>query len=653
MPGNNPPTLQPNKSGDELEHLLLNSVVEVVVTATDADGPQPVDIIVPPDAPVLNLSGLTQVGSITIRTLTLNTSQEGEFEFEVSAYDGSNTTKVEISFSVGAAPTATPTLTATRTARPTSTFTPRPTATSTPLPPTATNTQVPPTATNTPVRPTDTPLPPVATNTPVPPPTATNTPLPTPTATPIPLPPAPFNVAAEIVGQGTDEVNVNVSWQAIIADSFMVHVYKNFVWQFAQEVPGTDRAKSFILGYENNDLFKFFVVAMNQFGPSLPGESNGLLIQEEPVEIPEPVKPVLVLADQISPYQLQVSWVGDSNARYELHSYLNGQFVPKFSGIVPGASQEMTLDLTPNDGGTYVAYVRGLNIVGQPSEFTRSNSLSVTPPPEPFIANIFDDISLAAEVNDGVDYDPDNGRALAISWQIDAPQIPDFQSGIGYHVYVTTNIDSGSFSGIYLGQTSGAAQTVLNWAVGSSQIAPALRSSGPAYGQYRFWVFPVRAGKPPLGPFQTPAVTLSPAITVTDDLSSTLDLSNGQDVDSGEGELVVRWLLDEASLFDKLGNPVDPSRIVDFHIYAEVNGGAPVYLGRRGGRPVSFFEWKRNFGILTSAFRSGPQNGSSYRFATYAVTNRFYPASAGALAGKRIIVGPLYTAGPVAYAKQP
>ena len=634
--GNIPPTLSFNPIGS-LVNVPLNSVLEVVVTASDSDGPQPSGIIVPPTAPAI-ASGLTRVGNISIRTLTLDTSQGGNFSFKVYATDGSDQAGAEISFSVGAAPTATPTRIATRTAvRPTSTFTPQPTTTNTSRPPTATNTAVSPTATNTPVRPTDTP---------VPPPTATNTPPPTATATPILLPPPPRNVVAGIVNQSTDQVEINVTWESNFANSFLVHVYRNFVWQFMNEVPGTARAQSFTFGYENNDLFKFFVVAVNEFGPSVPAESNGLLIQEEPVEIPEAVKPVLVLADQVSPYQLQVSWVGDSNARYELHAYLNGEFVPKFSGIIPGASEEVSFELTPNDGGEYLFFLRGLNIVGEASEFTRSNSLSVVPPPEPFIASIFDDISMTAEVSGGTDYDPDNGRALAVSWQIDPVQV-DLQGVIGYHVYVTTNIDSGSFSGTYLGQTTG---TILNWAAGNQQIAAIFRS-GPAYGQYRFWIFAVRPGKPPLGPFQSPAVTLAPAVTVTDDLSSSDDLSNGQDVDIGEGELVVRWQLDQASLFDKLGNPVDPTTIIDFHIYAEVNGGNPAYVGRRGRRPVSFFEWKRNFGILTPAFRPGPQNGNRYRFAIYPVTNQFYPASAGALAGKRIIVGPLQTAGPVAFVK--
>ena len=640
IPGNIPPTLVFNPVGS-LVNAQLNSVVQVIVTASDSDGPQPAGIIVPPTAPAI-ASDLTRVGNISIRTLTLDTSQGGSFSFKVYATDGSDQVSAEISFSVGAAPTATPTRTATRTAtvRPTSTVTPQPTATNT-SPPTATNTQAPLTATNTPVRPTDTP---------VPQPTATNTPPPTPTATatPIPLPLPPRNVAAGIVGQGTDEVEINVTWEAGFANSFLVHVYRNFVWQFMNEVPGTARAQSFTLGYENNDLFKFFVVAVNEFGQSMPAESNGLLIQEELVEIPEPVKPVLVLADQVSPYQLQVSWVGDSNARYELHAYLNGEFVPKFSGIIPGASEEVSFELTPADGGAYVFFLRGLNIVGQPSDWTRSNSLTVVPPPEPFMASIFDDATMLADVSDGTDYDPDNnGRALAVSWQIDPAQV-DLQGVIGYHVYVTTNVDSSSFSGVYLGQTGG---TVINWAAGSSQITPSLRSGGPPYGSYRFWVFGVRSGKPPIGPFSTPSVTLSPAVTVTDDLSSLDDLSNGQDVDIGDGELVVRWQLDQASLFDKLGNPVDPATIVDFHIYAEVNGGAPAYVGRRGGRPVSSFEWKRNFGILTPAFRPGPQNGNRYRFAIYPVTNRFYPASAGALAGKRIMVGPLNTAGPVAFIK--
>ncbi|PJE59878.1 MAG: hypothetical protein COU85_01310, partial [Candidatus Portnoybacteria bacterium CG10_big_fil_rev_8_21_14_0_10_44_7] len=307
----------------------------------------------------------------------------------------------------------------------------------------------------------------------------------------------------------------------------------------------------------------------------------------------------------------------------------------KFSGNIPGASTEITLNLDAQDEGSYVFYMRGVNLVGDASEkFASSNALMVIPPPVPFKIGIYDDVFSTVE-SGGFDYDDVNNRSLSIRWEADPGQLP-LDEVVDWHVYA---------NGSYLGRTGNANATRLNWSKTNSLIHPSFRGGPAIYNQYQFSIFGIRPGKTNLGPFQSGAVTMLPAVIATDDASSFDDLSNGEDIDSSDNAaLAVRWKLDASSLAG-----FGPEAIVNFHVYLEVNGQPRTFLGQTGNGIAESFEWTRdeNNRFVKRTFRNGPQNGNSYKFAIYALTSEVNAA------GKQIVIGPLECAGAVAYTLQP
>ncbi|PIT94161.1 hypothetical protein COU00_00600 [Candidatus Falkowbacteria bacterium CG10_big_fil_rev_8_21_14_0_10_43_11] len=625
-----PPTIELMSASQALGSVLQDSNLSLQIESVNKYETQAANIVVPVTAPVVD-SSVASVGNQAIMTLTADTSNMGSFQFEVYAYasDGKTHSTLVISYTVATAPTATPVPTATKTPVP-PTNTPKPTATATAIP---TNTPALPMATKTPgavIPPTNTPI--MAIPTPVPP---TSTPTFIPTATPIP---APWNVVAEITDKTDAEVMITLTWESGAASGFAIHAYKNIsVYMGATRAEGAQRSQAFTFDYEDLNSFKFYIAQVNQDGSLRTSftPSNGVIVAAEPVVIPKPVKPAWVIAEQINPTQVIIAWATDeSNVGYDINTYLPGNvYVPKFSGRIAGATGEQLLNLTPDDGGIYTYYVRGLNALGVPSDWIKSEPLTVIAPPQPFVVSVYDTAASTKNISGATDYDALENRQLAISWVDNSNEQVS-----GYHIYVAT--ETTDTRGIFLGFTSRTG-TMLEWKAGNPSIAPKFRS-GPDFGDKKFLVFALRTGKAPLGPFSSGMVKLAPTVIITDNLDSLADLSNGQDADPANArELALRW-----DNFD--GSNIDAANIKYFHVYARVNGaGNFFYLGVVADPINTSFIWKQTTaGSTAAAFRNGPQFGNSYEFKLYPVKKVF---EAGV---ERTFYGPFQTAGPVQFIQQ-
>lgn len=117
-------------------------------------------------------------------------------------------------------------------------------------------------------------------------------------------------------------------------------------------------------------------------------------------------------------------------------------------------------------------------------------------------------------------------------------------------------------------------------------------------------------------------------VIVTDNLDSFIDLSNQTDTDaSGDRELVVRWNFDTVN-------------VKDIHVYVLANNEGKIkYLGRTGDGTAKAFSWNIENRLVAGEYKKGPQSNHSYRFGIYLLQER----------GPQAVVGPFFTAGPVAY----
>lgn len=99
-------------------------------------------------------------------------------------------------------------------------------------------------------------------------------------------------------------------------------------------------------------------------------------------------------------------------------------------------------------------------------------------------------------------------------------------------------------------------------------------------------------------------------VWITDDSESNTDLSTFRDIDDpGDRELTVQWALPHNDL-------------KDVHVYILVdNADKPVYLGRTADGSAKMFRWKSGVQNLNEEFRNGPEDGRSYRFLVYGLSN--------------------------------
>ena len=290
---------------------------------------------------------------------------------------------------------------------------------------------------------------------------------------------------------------------------------------------------------------------------------------------------------------------------------------------------------------------------GEPTSTPTPTPTATATPRVPDVENnavaVTDDRSSTINLVGGFDQDPPENRALAIHWITAATGITDF------HVYASVN----GATQAYLGRTGSGEILFYEWKERSPRVDPAF-SRGPQFDtRYRFHVFGLRPGlrpvrllsggellflmegvEPPATPTPIPTATGTPTqtqtptntdtptptatptevvtplptptprlVVVTDSLQTQDDLSNGEDADSpSDRELVIRWNL-------------GLQNIRDYHVYVEVNGGPPQFLGRTGNGLDNFYSWKPNAPNLDLAFSDGPQYNNRYQFRIFALSN--------------------------------
>lgn len=107
---------------------------------------------------------------------------------------------------------------------------------------------------------------------------------------------------------------------------------------------------------------------------------------------------------------------------------------------------------------------------------------------------VTDNLASWADLSNNVAYASPNYRALVIRWNIQEANIRDF------HLYVSVNGGAPN----YLGRSGDGSASTFEWSVGAERyIAPGF-ADGPQFGDtYRFHIYAICEGQPPLGPFRT------------------------------------------------------------------------------------------------------------------------------------------------------
>lgn len=275
--------------------------------------------------------------------------------------------------------------------------------------------------------------------------------------------------------------------------------------------------------------------------------------------------------------------------------------------------------------------------------FTPTHTPTPTPTPVPVdvppnTVIITDDLQSIENLVGGYDLDPPDQRALAVRWNISAEGVVD------YHVYVKIN----EGNQIFLGRTGSGAVSHFNW-------------TGPQFGnRYTFLVFalfenkpfimvatagsvfydssaaatPTRTPTPTLTPTYTPTLSPTPTVTptwtpvavavpvntvmVTDDLQSTANLIGSYDSDeASDRALGIRW-------------NIDGSGFVDYHVYVQVNGSTPFFLGRPGSGSVTYLDWRPDNPMIVRMFSDGPLFNNAYRFLVYGIRENQSPVMVAA-----------------------
>lgn len=204
---------------------------------------------------------------------------------------------------------------------------------------------------------------------------------------------------------------------------------------------------------------------------------------------------------------------------------------------------------------------------------------------------VTDDLQSIDDLLGQTDIDRPSEQALCIRWNIPADNIIDF------HIYARA--DGGE--PMYLGRTGDAN---VNWFVWNK----------PAFGRfYSFIVYALIEDAKPLrletdlslyyssSEWPSPTPTQAPVyfdiepnrIVVTDNLWSVENLIGSFDEDDAdERMLTIRW-------------NIQGDGFRDYHIYARIDEGDAVYLGRTGDPDIRYFNW------------TGPQFWEEYIFIVY------------------------------------
>jgi hypothetical protein len=516
-------------------------------------------------------------------------------------------------------PTATPT--PTNTVEPTATETPVPTDTpmNTPLPtdaptPTATETPVPTdtptaTATDTPVltdtptaTATDTPVPtdtpvatatetPVPTNTPTPAPTSTATPVP-PTATATPVE-SPTPVHIGVTASATEE-GIWIQWDPILLPNLVdVHVYMEVNGGTSFTGVNQIGTYSYLGKPEILQTSSLYWTAGNP----------GVIFQSGPWSD---------TTYRFCVYALTVDAIyGPFNTPGTIH-YKPGQ-----GEATPTATATVTD--TPLPDATHTP-----TPVESPTP-TRTE----TPMPTATATPVDTEITLAAQaMEDGI----------LITWnEITLPNLADL------HLYI--EVDGGTkFSGLnqidtfyYFGKPNSLQSTSFYWNAASQGISSPFLGGPLPSTTYRFCLYAITQDgllKKYYGPYITPGEVLykpelekpTPTPTPIQPTPVPTPADPGVAAFSTWDSLVVYWNLNFPE--------IQPEDIKDIHVYVQVDGEplADLYafngfhfLGRTGSGDAVSFEWKAGDGAMSAPFVSGPQEGHTYEFVLYALTQSGTP----------------------------
>ena len=272
----------------------------------------------------------------------------------------------------------------------------------------------------------------------------------------------------------------------------------------------------------------------------------------------------------------------------------------------------------PQFGHTYSFMVFAMN---EPGHFSRpvSTSSAVTydsgDDGEPIAEDLQPNTSIVTDhsasftdLSGGSDEDTKNNRCLTIRWRYDWIQALD------YHIYV--RIDGNKPQ--YLGRPGHGSLDSFDWRPGQLWISDPNLKDGPQFGHtYAFDVYIMDTSGKFHGPYRTvdavrytsgddsdpvPTDMQRNTASVTDDLLTWTDLGGGEDHDTEDNRcLVIRWRTDRTDG-------------VDCHVYVQVDGAEPHYLGRSGNGAIEYYEWRIGQRWLHERFVGGPVFGNRYQF---------------------------------------
>jgi len=273
----------------------------------------------------------------------------------------------------------------------------------------------------------------------------------------------------------------------------------------------------------------------------------------------------------------------------------------------PTATPELTPTLTPTPTHTPIPV---------PTE-------TPTPDPNRRVVEIFDNPGdTAGDLTGTTDFDDLANRNLSIRCNAST------ENAVNWHVYVRKGW--GGYQ--YLGQTGSGTVTTLNWYAGLTNIAPEFRTGPDINAVYSFRM--VRLDDR-LSPDDFYSAEGPVGLNITDGSSLTIAIPENPNLE--EGEVVIyddllggRNLAPMGGIGFDTDRPdwralqiawnfgVDSSTVNDYHVYVSIDNGVYQYLGQTGSGDINYFWWSSLSEYkMNPQFRTGPEDGHSYRFIIY------------------------------------
>ncbi len=568
-----------------------NQIKMLSVFVTDEENDS-VKITLSPETPA-HLLKTGKVNDTIVADFQLDTSQIGEFQFTVFAYDGSHATQQSILIWVlnkSRPYTFTPTTTSTSTVTPT-------------LPPTNT-----PSSTATP---SDTPTHP-------PSPTSSHTPSPTlsPTLSPTPT------LTRTATATRTPDYSLTKTPTGFQFPTFTFSPTPTVTFTFTPTLSPSPVPTGIHTKTPRPDNHPPTI-------DLVPGDIHYVLKNQEII-----ITATVADADQDS---FQISLSPDAPVQKQSEVNLQGRV---FIDYRLDTSQLGTFQFTifADDGFEMTSRQVHYSVVRTLPTHTPTRPATPSPTPTPTLSKrvvVTDNLSSYADLTGVGDHDSRTNRALVIRWDLSStiPLLTDISS---IHIYAKDNQNAPY---AFLGRTQTGEKEYFEWNANAQFLATPFRQ-GPQYGNvYTFRLYALtKSGVPRFyGPFETVGgVEYLPVVTITDTVLTHKDISNEEDRDPPEKiDLVIRWHLDSSE--------VDSNTIAEYHVYVtDPELGTPRFLGRTDQASKNYLVWQSNSPEIVYPFQEGPQFGKSYRFRVYAITK----------SGNPRFFGPYENAGAVVVRKQ-